>query len=65
MTDRQRHGLPTNVIKAIRKLIDQGETQQSIAVKYGVSRETISAIATRRVYSHVEEGDTPTGQDPS
>lgn len=54
MTDRQRHGLPGNVVKAIRNLIEQGETQQSIADKYGVSRETVSAITTRRVYKHIE-----------
>jgi hypothetical protein len=59
MTDRQRHGLPTNVIKAIRNLIAKGETQQVIADRFGVSRETVSAIATRRVYNHVDEGSEP------
>jgi DNA-binding XRE family transcriptional regulator len=54
MMDRQRHGLPKTVVRAIRTLIEQGRTQQEIADLYGVSRETISAIATTRVYKKVE-----------
>jgi DNA-binding XRE family transcriptional regulator len=57
MTSRSRHGLPKNVIKAIRRLIEEGRTQAEIAALYGVSRETISAIATRRVYGHVEDNE--------
>jgi hypothetical protein len=41
-------------VRAIRTLIEQGRTQQEIADLYGVSRETISAIATTRVYKKVE-----------
>ena len=52
MTQRQRHGLPTNVLKAIRRLLDEGRTQAGIAELYGVSRETISAIATGRIYKN-------------
>lgn len=58
MKSRERHGLPHNVVKAIRRLLDEGRSQQTIADLYGVSRETISAIATGRVYSHVKEGDS-------
>jgi DNA-binding XRE family transcriptional regulator len=50
MKRRERHGLPGTAVRAIRRLLDQGDTQQSIADKFGVSRETISAIATGRVY---------------
>lgn len=50
MMARERHGLPQTVVKAIRRLIERGQTQEAIAELYGVSRETISAIATRRVY---------------
>jgi hypothetical protein len=50
MRKRERHGLPATAVAAIRRLLDQGDTQQSIAEKFGVSRETISAIATGRVY---------------
>lgn len=53
MTGRQRHGLPHNVVRAIRTLLEQGRTQQSIADLYGISRETISAIQNQRVYKHV------------
>lgn len=55
MKSRQRHGLPHTAVRAIRKLLDQGVTQQEVADRYGVSRETISAVATGRVYSHVTE----------
>ena len=41
MTERQRHGLPHHVVTAIRKLLEQGRTQQEIADLYGVSRERI------------------------
>lgn len=61
MTERQRHGLPHHVIRAIRTLLQQGRTQQEVADLYGVSRETISAIATQRVYKHVAE--VPTEED--
>lgn len=54
MTDRQRHGLPTTVVRAIRRLIEQGETQQNIADRYGLSREAVSAIATQRTYKHLD-----------
>ena len=54
MMERERHGLPRSVVKAIRTLLEQGRTQQDIADLYGVSRETISAIATTRVYKKVE-----------
>ena len=50
MTDRERHGLPRTAVTAIRRLLEQGDTQQSVAEKFGVSRETVSAIATGRVY---------------
>ena len=48
MKDRDRHGLPKTVVRSIKKLIEQGRTQQDIAELYGVSREAISAINTGR-----------------
>jgi len=62
MKTRQRHGLPHNVVRAIRTLLSEGRTQAEIARLYGVSRETISAIATQRVYGHVAE--VPIEEDP-
>ncbi|KKL75430.1 hypothetical protein LCGC14_2055010 [marine sediment metagenome] len=49
MVERERHGLPKTVVRAIRKLRIEGRTQQHIAELYGVSRETISAIDTGRI----------------
>jgi hypothetical protein len=51
MKERDRHGLPIIVVRAIRRLLDEGKTQKEIAILYGVSRETISAIATGRNHS--------------
>lgn len=54
MKERERHGLPHNTVKAIKRLIAAGvHTQEEIAAKYGVSRENVSKIATGRLYSHV------------
>ena len=53
MVQRQRHGMPKTVVRAIRTLLDQGRTQQDIADLYGVARETISAIATQRSHKTV------------
>jgi hypothetical protein len=50
MKDRERHGLPKTVVRAIRKLLVEERSQQEIATLYGVSRETISAIATGRAH---------------
>ena len=57
MLDRERFGLPKAVVRAIRKLLAEGRTQTAIADIYGISRETVSAIATGRQYSHVGEDD--------
>jgi hypothetical protein len=48
MKERERHGLPKTVVRAIRRLLGEGRTQQEIADLYGVSREAISAINTGR-----------------
>lgn len=55
MKERERHGLSHFVVRNIRRLISEGRPQTEIAALYGVSRETISAIATRRVYDHVQD----------
>ena len=54
MKERERHGLPKTVVRAIYKLLSDGKTQQSIADLYGISREAVSAIATRR--NHLDKG---------
>jgi hypothetical protein len=59
MMERERHGLPKTVRNAIRTLLDQGKTQQEVADQWGVSRETISAIATQRVYKMDSKDEKP------
>ncbi len=54
MTDRQRHGLPATVVRAIRRLLAAGRTEEYISKQYGLTRETVSAIKTGRAYKHVE-----------
>jgi len=54
MTKRERHGLNHHTVRGVRKLIAEGRLHKDIAELYGVSRETISAIATRRAHGHVE-----------
>jgi len=51
MVSRERHGLPKTVIRAIRTLLKEERSQQEIADLYGVSRETVSSIATGRSHS--------------
>jgi hypothetical protein len=58
MKRKERHGLPHSVVRAIRRLLDQGQTQGEVARLYGLSRETVSALATGRVYSHVTDEGT-------
>lgn len=61
MKERQRHGLPHSVVKAIRRLLDSGRTQETIAELYGISPSLVSAIKNGAVYSHVEgRQDEPT-----
>jgi len=51
--ERGRIGMPRTTIRMIRKLLQEGRTQQQIAEIYGCSRETVSAIATGRTYGYV------------
>jgi DNA-binding XRE family transcriptional regulator len=53
MKERDRHGLPKTVVRAIRKLLDQGRTHREVADLYGVSRETITAINNDKVHKDV------------
>lgn len=48
MKDRERHGLPKIVVRAIRRLLVDGKTHQEIAELYGVSREAVTAINNNR-----------------
>lgn len=62
MIDRERHGLPHHVVRYIRKLLndkdDEGKpmyTHAQIARKYGVSRQTVTAIGIGARYAKVTE----------
>jgi hypothetical protein len=55
MVDRDRHGLPKTVVRAIRRLLEEGRTHKAIADLYGVSRETVTAINNDRVHTHEED----------
>ena len=48
MKQRDRHGLPKTVVRAIKTLLDGDKTHQEIATLYGVSRESITAINNGR-----------------
>lgn len=48
MKERERHGVPKTVVRAIHTLSTKGRTQQEIADLYGLSREAVSAIVTGR-----------------
>jgi hypothetical protein len=54
---RDRLGLPKTVVRAIRKLLAEGRTQQDIADVYGIARTTVSAIATGRAHSSVGDAE--------
>jgi DNA-binding XRE family transcriptional regulator len=54
MMDRDRHGMPATVVRAIRKLIKAGRSHEDIAELYGVARETITAINNMRSHRRVE-----------
>ena len=54
MTERGRHGLPHNSVRAIKRLINEGRMHSVIAELYGVSRELVTAIANGRVYQHIK-----------
>jgi len=54
MMDRERFGLSVVAVTRIRAMLASGRTQQEIADLHGVSRETVSAIATGRTYKQQE-----------
>lgn len=58
MMERERHGLPRSVIKAIRRLLDAGRTHAEIAELYGVSRQTVTELHRGRTYVHIEEDNS-------
>lgn len=54
MVERDRHGMPKTVVRAIKVLLMEGKTHKSIAELYGVKRETITAINNERSHKGVK-----------
>lgn len=55
MRERERHGLPKITVKAIRKLLSEGEEHESIAKKFGVDRNTVGRIARGETYAEIPD----------
>lgn len=51
MKERERHGLPKTVVRAIRRLLLSEQSHQEIADLYGISRETVTAINNNRSHT--------------
>ena len=48
MIERERHGLPKIVVRAIQNLLDDEIDHTTIANRYGISREAVTAINNSR-----------------
>lgn len=53
MRERDRHGVPAHVVRAIRKLGEQGRTHEQIAELYGISRQAVGDIINGVTHGHV------------
>ena len=62
MVDRDRHGLPSHVVRRIRVLLTRGAlTHAEIAENYGIDRSIVTKINNDTL--HTAEGDYPTQED--
>ena len=48
--------LTPDLVRAIRRLSSEGVSQRKIAARIGVSQGCVSAVLTRRLWSHVSDG---------
>lgn len=62
MKQRERHGLPHNTVRVIKKLLREGRKHESIAELFGLSREQITHINNGRAYAHVKEQEDGASQ---
>ncbi len=51
--DNGQHKVSEKQVRAIRELLSQGVTQKRIAQHYPLSQQTISEIATRKIWKHI------------
>lgn len=56
--------LTDNDIPIIRQMIMNGQTNTSIAAKYGVTHSMISRIKLRKSWAHIREMERPNGLEP-
>ena len=62
MVDRDRHGLPSHVVRRIRVLLSRGgQTHREIAALYGIDRSIVTKINNDVIHTHA--GDYPTAED--
>ncbi len=57
MKERERHGLSHHLVRAIKKMIANGQSDEIIASLTGNSRKTINNIRNGINYSHVKENE--------
>lgn len=55
MRERERHGLPHHVVRAIRKLAVAGRSNTEIGELYGLARNTVNEIVNKRKYDNVKD----------
>ncbi len=56
MKQRDRHGVPVIVVKAIRRLADAGVIHSEIADRYGLARRTVTDIINKVTHKHDGDG---------
>lgn len=61
MVSRDRHGLPSHVVRRIRVLLSRGHTHASIATIYGIDRTIVTKINSDTLHTH--DNDYPTQED--
>lgn len=57
MRERERHGLPHHVVRAIRKLAAAGRSDSEIGDLYGLARNTVNEIRHKVKYDNVTDED--------
>lgn len=60
-SERDRHGLPSHVVRRIRVLLSRKMTHQEIADRYGIDRSIVTKINTDSL--HTNPADYPTAED--
>lgn len=61
MVSRDRHGLPSHVVRRIRVLLSRKRTHAEIAELYGIDRTVVTKIAGDKAHTH--DNDYPTQED--